>query len=456
MAKSTVVVAVVGPSGHGKTSLVDALPGVPVSPLTLLTARAREIECTVDGRALRLLDTPGQADLSADAGHALAGCGAVVVVVDAGDGLLAPAARLLAAATAASSTASPSRPLVLVLTNMDRLLRCGAHEDAIYDTLSAAVDGVANATGTQIGPEQLVFTSAVEGWGFRLSSFAEIHAERFKQPADRLLQRLWGENFWEPQWRKWVRKRGERLEKEKADFRQIWSGWLLLEVTAEMRFRRYWFVLEKNNLSWFAQPSDWNLTAAGSLRGPGPKGMLTLGGDSGYGLQPQHDTLEGLGQAHTFALCPLGQHASLIKDSDDEDEDSEADAFVAQSDVDGEEGAAMPLRQLILAAASAEEREGFLAKCSSQLGFIQRREKRLAGELDDQLPRRGFCQLILEPLLTVSRAALREQRSRLAKLLEQLKTGCSLPPDIAPPLLPAARYRGRGGQGHWQRGDGDV
>eukprot|EP01045_Picozoa_sp_COSAG04_P034011 COSAG04_NODE_7270_length_1156_cov_1.373699_1_plen_320_part_01 len=76
-------------------------------------------------------------------------------------------------------------------------------------------------------------------------------------------------------------------------------------------------------------------------------------------------------------------------------------------------------RQLEEAAA-----EALAAKWAANAEFLRRRELRLNGGLDDQLPRRAFNQFVLEPLRAVCSAALRDQRPRLVARLAKL--GCTL------------------------------
>lgn len=44
----------------------------------------------------------------------------------------------------------------------------------------------------------VIFTSAVDGWGFRVSDFADLWAERMKLPKEGLLKALWGDYYFTP------------------------------------------------------------------------------------------------------------------------------------------------------------------------------------------------------------------------------------------------------------------
>ena len=147
-ASSCHTVAVLGAAGHGKTSLVEALIGAAISggsvaaPSPAFTTRTRELSCVMGGnQQVKLLDAPGHADLTDDAATSLARCDSVLVALDATEGLLAATARLLAGRRCPSPVqgSRPAPPVLLALTNMDRILRCGAAEEDIYKSLAAAV-----------------------------------------------------------------------------------------------------------------------------------------------------------------------------------------------------------------------------------------------------------------------------------------------------------------------------
>lgn len=49
------------------------------------------------------------------------------------------------------------------------------------------------------------FGSGLHGWAFSLKQFAEMYADKFKIDVEKLMNRLWGENFFNPQTRKWAK-----------------------------------------------------------------------------------------------------------------------------------------------------------------------------------------------------------------------------------------------------------
>ena len=388
-------VAVVGAAGHGKSAVVGAV----MLHGGANGATGRSVLYVDDSRAdgLRLImaDTPGHPDLRIDAESTLHMCGAALIVVDCIEGVLSATESLLRAVWAASL------PCVLVLNKLDRILQADAAlDEVVYSCLAAAASHVQGAasdggdrgsTSAQASMDACVFASARDGWGFTLHSFAKLYAERFGVDAKKLMGRLWGDSFYDAQTRRWVSRADERLVREKKDFRTAWSGWLLRENTMEMRWQRYYHVLEQDHLSWYTQPSHYD------RRDPGPRGMITM---DEYELDGTHQLLAEIEQPHTFALLPAGYRERE-----------------AANDGTHHEG----LQPLVVAAENEATLETLKKKWASNLEFLRRRKLRAAGELDDQLPRRAFCQFVLEPLRGVCAAALREQRPRLLTRLKNLR-----------------------------------
>lgn len=50
------------------------------------------------------------------------------------------------------------------------------------------------------------FGSGLHGWAFTLKQFAEMYADKFKIDVDKLMSRMWGENFYNPATKKWAKK----------------------------------------------------------------------------------------------------------------------------------------------------------------------------------------------------------------------------------------------------------
>lgn len=51
------------------------------------------------------------------------------------------------------------------------------------------------------------FGSGLHGWAFTLKQFAEMYAEKFNIDVVKLMNRLWGESFFNPKTKKWSKQK---------------------------------------------------------------------------------------------------------------------------------------------------------------------------------------------------------------------------------------------------------
>jgi len=49
----------------------------------------------------------------------------------------------------------------------------------------------------------VAFGSALFGWAFTLTRFARIYAEKFKVDFDKMMKKLWGDNYYDQKGKKW-------------------------------------------------------------------------------------------------------------------------------------------------------------------------------------------------------------------------------------------------------------
>lgn len=57
----------------------------------------------------------------------------------------------------------------------------------------------------QVDPTRgtVAFGSALFGWAFTLTKFARIYSSKFKIDMDKMMQKLWGDNFFDAKGKKW-------------------------------------------------------------------------------------------------------------------------------------------------------------------------------------------------------------------------------------------------------------
>lgn len=176
------------------------------------------------GFLINLIDSPGHVDFSSEVTAALRVTDGALVVVDCVSGVCVQTETVLRQAIA-----ERIKP-VLFMNKMDRaLLELQLEAEDLYQTFQRIVEStnVIIATyGDETGPMGDVkvdpskgsvgFGSGLHGWAFTLKQFAEIYSEKFKIDVDKLMRRLWGENFYNPKTKKWAKVRDDAGEYKRS------------------------------------------------------------------------------------------------------------------------------------------------------------------------------------------------------------------------------------------------
>lgn len=178
-----------------------------------------ENQCEKDtkGFLINLIDSPGHVDFSSEVTAALRVTDGALVVVDCVSGVCVQTETVLRQAIA-----ERIKP-VLFMNKMDRaLLELQLEQEDLFQTFQRIVENinVIIATyGDETGPMGDVkvepsrgnvgFGSGLHGWAFTLKQFSEIYSEKFKIDVDKLMRRLWGDNFYNPKSKKWAKARDD-------------------------------------------------------------------------------------------------------------------------------------------------------------------------------------------------------------------------------------------------------
>merc|ERR1719350_2665021 len=163
---------------------------------------------------INLIDSPGHVDFSSEVTAALRVTDGALVVVDTIEGVCVQTETVLRQAIA-----ERIRP-VLLMNKMDRaLLELQLEQEDLFLTFQRIVENVNVIIATYAdddGPMGVVrvdpsnasvgFGSGLHGWAFTLKQFAEIHASKFGVDTEKLMSKLWGENFFNPKTKKWSKK----------------------------------------------------------------------------------------------------------------------------------------------------------------------------------------------------------------------------------------------------------
>jgi elongation factor 2 len=168
-------------------------------------------DTTEKGFLINLIDSPGHVDFSSEVTAALRVTDGALVVVDCVSGVCVQTETVLRQAIA-----ERIKP-VLFMNKMDRaLLELQLDQEALYQTFQRIVENVNVIVATYsdddgpMGPisvdpskGSVGFGSGLHGWAFTLKQFSEMYADKFKIDTVKLMNRLWGENYFNPTTKKW-------------------------------------------------------------------------------------------------------------------------------------------------------------------------------------------------------------------------------------------------------------
>uniref|UniRef100_T1GGH6 Tr-type G domain-containing protein n=1 Tax=Megaselia scalaris TaxID=36166 RepID=T1GGH6_MEGSC len=155
------------------------------------------------GFLINLIDSPGHVDFSSEVTAALRVTDGALVVVDCVSGVCVQTETVLRQAIA-----ERIKP-ILFMNKMDRaLLELQLDSEELYQTFQRIVENVNviiatyNDDGGPMGEVRVDpskgsvgFGSGLHGWAFTLKQFSEMYSEKFKIDVVKLMNRLWGENF---------------------------------------------------------------------------------------------------------------------------------------------------------------------------------------------------------------------------------------------------------------------
>jgi len=174
-------------------------------------------EENINGFLINLIDSPGHVDFSSEVTAALRVTDGALVVVDCVSGVCVQTETVLRQAIA-----ERIRP-VLFMNKMDRaLLELQLDQEELYQTFQRIVENVNVIIATYAdddGPMGVVrvdpsngsvgFGSGLHGWAFTLKQFADMYASKFGVDVDKLMNKLWGENFFNPKTKKWAKTKSD-------------------------------------------------------------------------------------------------------------------------------------------------------------------------------------------------------------------------------------------------------
>lgn len=179
-----------------------------------------------DGREflINLIDSPGHVDFSSEVTAALRVTDGALVVVDSVEGVCVQTETVLRQAL--TERIIP----VMTINKLDRsFLELQLEPEEMYQNFQRIIENANVIMATyqdekvgdvQVYPEKgtIAFSAGLHGWAFTLTRFARMYAKKFKVDTEKMLGRLWGDNFFDRANKKWVKKEKDGLSRAFCEF----------------------------------------------------------------------------------------------------------------------------------------------------------------------------------------------------------------------------------------------
>merc|ERR1712195_169849 len=167
---------------------------------------------TMEPFLINLIDSPGHVDFSSEVTAALRVTDGALVVVDYVEGVCVQTETV-----PRQALAEKIKP-VLMINKIDRgILELQVDGETMYQNFQRVIES-ANVIistyecedmgeGQQVDPTQglVAFGSALFGWAFTLTKFARVYSDKFKLDREKLMQKLWGDNYFNPKEKKFTK-----------------------------------------------------------------------------------------------------------------------------------------------------------------------------------------------------------------------------------------------------------
>ncbi|KAJ9608292.1 translation elongation factor 2 [Cladophialophora chaetospira] len=184
----------------------------------------KDIPQKVEGNEflINLIDSPGHVDFSSEVTAALRVTDGALVVVDTIEGVCVQTETVLRQALG-----ERIKPVVII-NKVDRaLLELQVQKEDLYQSFLRTIESVNVIISTyldkaigdvQVWPEKgtVAFGSGLHGWAFTIRQFAVRYAKKFGVDKNKMMERLWGDSFFNPKTKKWTKTaehEGKQLER---------------------------------------------------------------------------------------------------------------------------------------------------------------------------------------------------------------------------------------------------
>jgi elongation factor 2 len=161
---------------------------------------------------INLIDSPGHVDFSSEVTAALRVTDGGLVVVDVVEGVCVQTETVLRQALAERIVP------VLTINKLDRgFLELQLDSESMYQNFVRVIENANVLISTykdellgdvSVYPEKgtVAFSAGLQGWAFTLTKFARMYAKKFGVDIEKMKQRLWGDNYFDQDGKKWITK----------------------------------------------------------------------------------------------------------------------------------------------------------------------------------------------------------------------------------------------------------
>jgi len=213
---------------------------------------------------INLIDSPGHVDFSSEVTAALRVTDGALVVVDTIEGVCVQTETVLRQALG-----ERIKPVVII-NKVDRaLLELQVSQEDLYQSFSRTIESVNVIISTyfdkslgdvQVYPYKgtVAFGSGLHGWAFTVRQFAQRYAKKFGVDRVKMMERLWGDNYFNPHTKKWTNKSQHEGKPLERAFNQFILDPIFRIFAAVMNFKKDEIpvLLEKLNIKLSVEERD--------------------------------------------------------------------------------------------------------------------------------------------------------------------------------------------------------
>jgi elongation factor 2 len=182
----------------------------------------KNIQISDKSYLINLIDSPGHVDFSSEVTAALRVTDGALVVVDTIDGVCVQTETVLRQAIS-----ERVRP-VLMVNKVDRaLLELQLPPEELYQAFQRSIESVNVIVATyndealgdvQVDPRKgtVAFGSGLHQWAFTLKKFAETYGAKFGVPTEKMMDKLWGDWWYDDSKKAWVSSNSHNTSLKRA------------------------------------------------------------------------------------------------------------------------------------------------------------------------------------------------------------------------------------------------